>query len=897
MKDSSTGGSATMTMAWPARTGSWVLSPNGSDPEQTVKLTRDRGDYNCIDGTLTVYMAQPTATGEVAALSADLTGVCGAAQIRIGDNDPTRAVSVPRAASVYVGALSGTVITRDVTVTNTGDRPWKAGTSKVASYFYPSLFKVVPGGDHCAGVTLVTGQTCTVTVTVTAVNASDWTYSDDLLVPGDSPTTLVVPLSIEGYSPVEPPTAFTVAPGRLSATVSWQAPSTLPGVGYRVYDVTGGGRTLVATAPKSATQVNVPGAGPRRLALVAANGRFAESPDVLLDVPAVTSEVVGNDWHGPAVSFTPDAPPSAGRPLTVERVDLDPSRTRWLRPRPVGSGQSLTVCPVATEQCTAVPGTDNLANPDADFPYEARWLPDGTIAFLRGNSSQLRTLWVVRPDGTGLRKIADVPDHQVLVPAPDGTQVVLRSESGIDALVRVRLSDGSITVISGTDRVDGFTISNRGQLVLVRRDDRYSMAGRRTTTVMNLDGSGAHVLPLPVGDNRAVTFDPTGTQVAFARYTSDFEATMWVAAADGAGARQLSTRIAYWDNPKWSVEDQLAPAASVTVPAYTARSATASIGAADGDDAAGSLSRECRLDAATTWSPCGPTLPLAGLTVGTHTVSARVTDPGGKQSAVVSKSWVVSARGFDGDGISDILAVTSTGSLRFYPGNGNGYVNNSWQIGAGWNIFNTVFSPGDFTGDGNADLLARKPSGALMLYRGNGAGGFSGGGVQIGTGWGMFNTVLSPGDFDGDGNSDLLGRTPRGDLYLYRGNGAGGFIGGGVRIGTGWNMFNTVISAGDFAGDGHPALFGRTPGGALYLYRGNGAGGFNGGGVQVGAGWGIFRTIFSAGDLNGDGHDDIVGIKPDSTFMVYDGSGTGRFTVAGRRAGWGWTFPTVFGVR
>jgi len=160
----------------------------------------------------------------------------------------------------------------------------------------------------------------------------------------------------------------------------------------------------------------------------------------------------------------------------------------------------------------------------------------------------------------------------------------------------------------------------------------------------------------------------------------------------------------------------------------------------------------------------------------------------------------------------------------------------------------------------------------------------------------MFNTVFSPGDFSGDGHADLLGRTPGGALYLYRGNGAGGFIGGGVRIGTGWNMFNTVVSAGNFAGDGHPALFGRTPGGALYLYRGNGAGGFNGGGVQVGAGWGIFRTIFSAGDLNGDGHDDIVAIKSDSTFMLYDGSGTGRFTVAGRRAGWGWTFPTVFGV-
>src|SRR6478609_3048958 len=167
--------------------------------------------------------------------------------------------------------------------------------------------------------------------------------------------------------------------------------------------------------------------------------------------------------------------------------------------------------------------------------------------------------------------------------------------------------------------------------------------------------------------------------------------------------------------------------------------------------------------------------------------------------------------GFDADGIADVLAVTSTGSLRLYRGNGAGYVNGGVQIGAGWNIFNTVFSPGDFTGDGNPDLIARTPAGALYLYRGNGRGGFSGGGAQIGAGWNIFNTVFSPGDFTGDGNPDLLARTPAGALYLYRGNGAGGFSGGGVRIGAGWNIFNTVFSPGDFTGDGNPDLLARTP--------------------------------------------------------------------------------------
>ena len=53
----------------------------------------------------------------------------------------------------------------------------------------------------------------------------------------------------------------------------------------------------------------------------------------------------------------------------------------------------------------------------------------------------------------------------------------------------------------------------------------------------------------------------------------------------------------------------------------------------------------------------------------------------------------------------------------------------------------------------------------------------------------MFAKVLSPGDYTGDGKADIMGVTPGGDLYLYRGNGLGGFTGGRTRIGSGWGMF------------------------------------------------------------------------------------------------------------
>ena len=45
---------------------------------------------------------------------------------------------------------------------------------------------------------------------------------------------------------------------------------------------------------------------------------------------------------------------------------------------------------------------------------------------------------------------------------------------------------------------------------------------------------------------------------------------------------------------------------------------------------------------------------------------------------------------------------------------------------------------GSFTGDDRADVIGVKSSGEMYLYKGNGHGGFTGGGVKIGSGWGSF---------------------------------------------------------------------------------------------------------------------------------------------------------------
>ena len=199
-----------------------------------------------------------------------------------------------------------------------------------------------------------------------------------------------------------------------------------------------------------------------------------------------------------------------------------------------------------------------------------------------------------------------------------------------------------------------------------------------------------------------------------------------------------------------------------------------------------------------------------------------------------------------------------------------------------------VFSPGDFSGDGKADILDITRSGDLYLRRGTGAGGFTGAGTRIGLGWGVFVKVFSPGDYTGDGRADILGIKANGDLYLYRGNGAGGFAGAGTRIGSGWGVFGRVFSPGDYSGDGRADILGIKANGDLYLYRGNGRGGFAGGGTKIGLGWSTFTMVFGHRDFSGDGRSDILGIKANGDLYLYRGNGTGGFAGGGTRIGSGW---------
>ena len=194
--------------------------------------------------------------------------------------------------------------------------------------------------------------------------------------------------------------------------------------------------------------------------------------------------------------------------------------------------------------------------------------------------------------------------------------------------------------------------------------------------------------------------------------------------------------------------------------------------------------------------------------------------------------------------------------------------------------------PKDVSSDSLGDLLAVDGGGNLRVLRGNGAGAFSS--VSAGTGWGGFDLITSAGAWTTDNRHDVLAR--RGDtLYVYPGD-SGGKLLPRVTVSTGWSDRDLLLGMGDLSGDGHPDLVSRTTDGRLWLHRGDGAGHVVST-VSIGTGWSGFRAITATGDLNGDSIPDLLAVRAsDSAMFVYPGTASGtlgaRIAIAGSWSGY-----------
>ena len=250
---------------------------------------------------------------------------------------------------------------------------------------------------------------------------------------------------------------------------------------------------------------------------------------------------------------------------------------------------------------------------------------------------------------------------------------------------------------------------------------------------------------------------------------------------------------------------------------------------------------------------------------------------------------------WSGDGRPDLLARTSDGLLLLYRGNGSGgFIGGERRADRERLAVDSPRCSPRATGTATASPTCSPapPTGKLLMYRGNGRGGFlhrpARADRQRLAGLhraaraarlerrrqarparprrrrralhvprqrprrlrhrparadrqrlaGLHRAVRG-GDWSGDGKPDLLARDGDGLLFMYRGNGRGGFVTGQrERIGSGWQGFTALFGGGDFSGDGRPDIVARDANGLLFMYRGNGRGGFvTGQREQIGSGW------------------------------------------------------------
>jgi autotransporter-associated beta strand protein/probable HAF family extracellular repeat protein len=218
----------------------------------------------------------------------------------------------------------------------------------------------------------------------------------------------------------------------------------------------------------------------------------------------------------------------------------------------------------------------------------------------------------------------------------------------------------------------------------------------------------------------------------------------------------------------------------------------------------------------------------------------------------------------NGDGKSDIVWTgTSNGSAVVWVNNNYTTFTKSTvpnaAMGAEW----SGFGVGDFNNDGNSDLLWTNNNGQVAIWDLNGPNlaGFGIPAGQMGAEW----YVAAIADFNGDHKSDLLWLSTNHQAAVWTMDGTA-FAAFGISngaMGAEWN----VVGTGDFNGDGRSDVLWESNTGNIDIWEMNGASlsGFVQNVGAMGAEWHVGGT----GHFNGDTTSDIVWVDTANHVQIW----------------------------
>ena len=172
-----------------------------------------------------------------------------------------------------------------------------------------------------------------------------------------------------------------------------------------------------------------------------------------------------------------------------------------------------------------------------------------------------------------------------------------------------------------------------------------------------------------------------------------------------------------------------------------------------------------------------------------------------KLTSTVPTNWAIVGRGdFDGDGNDDWLWRDTAGDVSVWLMNGTTPISGT-TIATALSLVWTTIGVADFDGDGKNDILWRNTStGDVVMWFMNGTTVTSS--VTVYSALPLAWTTSGTGDFNGDGKGDILWRnTSTGDVYIWEMNGSTAVTSGTVDAGLS-SVWQIIGRPGDFDGDG-----------------------------------------------------------------------------------------------
>ncbi|MEU7153524.1 FG-GAP-like repeat-containing protein [Streptomyces sp. NPDC045456] len=241
-------------------------------------------------------------------------------------------------------------------------------------------------------------------------------------------------------------------------------------------------------------------------------------------------------------------------------------------------------------------------------------------------------------------------------------------------------------------------------------------------------------------------------------------------------------------------------------------------------------------------------------------------------------SDVLTSADFNGDGRTDVAAVMTDGNLHAFYAKPDGtlqYGRELWTHDGTWGGYQQLIG-GDFNGDGQGDIIARRDDGQMFLYASKADGTLS---PRV-PAWydASWKTMRQIVRFRADtsGRDGLAAIWGDGSLHAYTTKGDGTLSGTKRDLwhDKSWDGMR-ILSSGDFNTDGKDDIVATDPDGGFRLYTGNAQGTVSRApDLWHDKSWSSMRALLG-GDFNGDGKADIAARWGDRSLHLYAGNGKG----------------------